>query len=76
MQRCYGVPIEKAKQAARVEQGTLPQHALELTPGLNAKLEQCFAGQLHFCTEHEPLIALQLIPRGEPTSALTCDGGC
>jgi hypothetical protein len=44
MQRCYGVPIEKAKQAARVEQGTLLQHALELTPGLNAELDQCFAG--------------------------------
>src|SRR4030095_1411839 len=44
MQRCDGVPIEKAKQAAGVEQGTLLQHALELTRGLNAKLDQCFAG--------------------------------
>src|SRR5687768_7670134 len=59
MQRCYGVPIEKARQAARVEQGTLLQHALELTARLNAKFDQCFAGQLHFGAEHEPPVAFQ-----------------
>jgi hypothetical protein len=44
MQWCYGIPVEKAKQAARAEQGTLLQQTLEFTPGLNAKLDQCFAG--------------------------------
>jgi hypothetical protein len=44
MHRCYRVPIKKAKQTARTEQGTLLQRALELTLRRNAKLDQCFAG--------------------------------